>query len=189
MTGWSATAASTTAGPRNTNAMTIRTVNRPRSRARKTVSADMANLQSVVDSHETSFVPQASDVALLVNPKGTLAERQIKDGTTAAATLGQRLHVINTSTVNDIDAAFETMVQSKIGAFIVSTDPFFGFIGRDRLVNLARRYKIPGIYNAREESGIGGLVSYGPNLPDTWRQAAVYVGRILKGEKPRSKSS
>ena len=135
------------------------------------------------------IVPQASDVALLVNPKGTLAERQIKDGTAAAATLGQRLHVINTSTVNDIDAAFETMVQSKIGAFIVSTDPFFGFIGRDRLVNLARRYKIPGIYNAREESGIGGLVSYGPNLPDTWRQAAVYVGRILKGEKPRSKSS
>jgi len=135
------------------------------------------------------IVPQASDVALLVNPKGTLAERQIKDGTAAAATLGQRLHVINTSTVNDIEAAFETMVQSKIGAFIVSTDPFFGFIGRDRLVNLARRYKIPGIYNAREESGIGGLVSYGPNLPDTWRQAAVYVGRILKGEKPRSKSS
>jgi putative ABC transport system substrate-binding protein len=131
------------------------------------------------------IVPQASDVALLVNPKGTLAERQIKDGTAAAATLGQRLHVINTSTVNDIDAAFETMVQSKIGAFIVSTDPFFGFIGRDRLVNLARRYKIPGIYNAREESGIGGLVSYGPNLPDTWRQAAVYVGRILKGEKPQ----
>jgi putative tryptophan/tyrosine transport system substrate-binding protein len=130
------------------------------------------------------IVPQATDVALLVNPKGTLAERQIRDATAAAATLGQHLHILNTSTVADIDVAFEAMVQSKIGAFIVSTDPFFGFVGRDHLVSQALRYKIPGIYNAREEAGIGGLVSYGPSLPDTWRQAGVYVGRILKGEKP-----
>jgi putative ABC transport system substrate-binding protein len=131
------------------------------------------------------IVPQATDVALLVNPKGTLAERQIRDATAAAATLGQRLHVLNTSSVSDVDMAFETMVQRKIGAFIVSTDPFFGFIGRERVVGLALRYKIPGIFNAREESKSGGLVSYGPNLSDTWRQAAVYAGRILKGEKPQ----
>jgi putative ABC transport system substrate-binding protein len=130
------------------------------------------------------IVPQATDIALLVNPKGTLAERQIKDGTTAAQTLGQRLHVLNTSTLDEIDTAFATMRQLKIGAFIVSTDPFFGFVGRYRLVMQAQSYKIPGIYNDREESGIGGLVSYGPRLPDTWRQAGHYVGRILRGEKP-----
>jgi ABC-type uncharacterized transport system substrate-binding protein len=131
------------------------------------------------------IVPQATDVALLVNPKGTLAERQIKDATAAAATLGQRLHVLSTSALDDLDAAFETMARSRVGAFICSTDPFFGFTAHDRLVGLARRYRIPGIYNAREEVGKNGLISYGPNLSDTWRQAGVYVGRILKGEKPQ----
>jgi putative ABC transport system substrate-binding protein len=130
------------------------------------------------------IVPNATDIALLVNPKGTLAERQIRDGTAAAQTLGQRLHVINTSTQSDIDAAFATMSQLKLGAFIVSTDPFFGFVGRDRLVMQAKSYRIPGIYNGRDELGAGGLVSYGPKLPDTWRQAGLYVGRILQGTAP-----
>jgi putative ABC transport system substrate-binding protein len=130
------------------------------------------------------IVPKATDIALLVNPKGTLAERQVRDGTAAAHTLGQRLHVLNTSTESDIDTAFATMSQLKVGAFIVSTDPFFGFVGRDHLVMQARNYKIPGIYNGRDELGAGGLVSYGPKLSDTWRQAGLYVGRILQGEKP-----
>ena len=76
------------------------------------------------------------------------------------------------------------MREFKVGAFIVSTDPFFGFVGRDRLVMQARSYRIPGMYNARQETGVGGLISYGPNLSDTWRQAGLYVGRILKGENP-----
>jgi putative tryptophan/tyrosine transport system substrate-binding protein len=130
------------------------------------------------------IVPQATDIALLVNPKGTLAERQIRDGNAAAQTLGQRLHVLNTSTQSEIDAAFATMSQLKVGAFVVSTDPFFGFVGRDRLVMQARSSKIPGIYNGRDELGADGLVSYGPKLPETWRQAGLYVGRILQGEKP-----
>jgi len=130
------------------------------------------------------MVPQATEIALLVNPKGTLAERQIKDAAVAAQTLGVHLHVINTSTLSEVDAAFVTMSQQKIGAFVVSTDPFFGFIGRDTIVAQAARHKIPAIYNARDETSAGGLVSYGPKLPDTWRQAGLYVGRILKGEKP-----
>ncbi|MGH6641343.1 MAG: ABC transporter substrate-binding protein [Bradyrhizobium sp.] len=130
------------------------------------------------------IMPQATDVALLVNPNGTLAERQVKDGTAAAQTLGQRLHVLNTSTLDDVDAAFATMRQLKIDAFIVSTDPFFGFVGRDRVLMQAESYKIPGIYNGRGELGANGLVSYGPKLDDTWLQAGRYVGRILKGEKP-----
>jgi putative tryptophan/tyrosine transport system substrate-binding protein len=130
------------------------------------------------------IVPQATDIALLVNPKGTLAERQVRDGTAAAHTLGQRLHVLNTSTESDIDEAFATMSRLNVGAFIVSTDPFFGFVGRDHLVMQAQNYKIPGIYNGRDELGAGGLVSYGPKLPDTWRQAGLYVGLILQGKKP-----
>jgi putative ABC transport system substrate-binding protein len=130
------------------------------------------------------IVPQATDVALLVNPKGTLAERQVRDATAAAQILGQRLHVLNTSTESEIDAAFATMSQLKIGAFIVSTDPFFGFVGRDRVLMQAQSYRIPGIHNGRDELGASGLVSYGPKLPDTWQQAGRYVGRILQGEKP-----
>jgi putative tryptophan/tyrosine transport system substrate-binding protein len=130
------------------------------------------------------IVPDVTDVALLVNPKGTLAERQIKDAMAAAERLRQRVHVLNMSTLAEIDTAFEAMDQLKIGAYIVSTDPFFGFIGRDRLLELAARNKLPGIFNARQEAGAGGLVSYGPVLADTWRQAAVYAGRILKGANP-----
>jgi putative ABC transport system substrate-binding protein len=130
------------------------------------------------------IVPAVTDIALLVNPKGTLAERQIKDATAAAKTLGQRLHVLNTSSVGDIDAAFATMSQSKIGAFVVSTDPFFGFIGGERLVEQAASHKIPGVYNGRAELRGRGLISYGPRLADTWQQAGLYAGRILMGEKP-----
>jgi putative tryptophan/tyrosine transport system substrate-binding protein len=130
------------------------------------------------------IVPQANDVALLVNPEGTLAEAQVRDATAASQTLGLRLHVLNVSTESELDEAFAEMSRLKVGAFIVSTDPFFGFLGRDRLVTLAARYKIPSIYNARVEVGTGGLASYGANLEDTWRQAGVYIGRILKGEKP-----
>ncbi|HEY3793463.1 MAG TPA: ABC transporter substrate-binding protein [Bradyrhizobium sp.] len=130
------------------------------------------------------IVPQASDVALLVNPKGTLAERQVKDATEAAKTLGQRLHVLNTSSVSDIDTAFAAMGQLKVGAFIVSTDPFFGFIGRDRILMQAQSYRMPGIYNGRTELASNGLISYGPKLEDTWQQAGLYTGHILLGEKP-----
>ncbi len=131
------------------------------------------------------IVPQANDVALLVNPNGTLAERQIADATAAAARLGQRLHVLKTSTVAELDLAFAAMRELKVDAFIASTDPFFGFVGRDRLVSLAQLYRIPAMYNARIESGAGGLASYGPDLGDTWRQAGVYAARILKGAKPQ----
>jgi putative ABC transport system substrate-binding protein len=130
------------------------------------------------------IVPEVRDVALLVNPEGTLAERQIEEARAAARNLGQNLHVITTTSEAELDTAFVNMSQSKLGAFVVSTDPFFGFFARDRLAALSLRYKIPGIYNGSDEAAAGGLISYGPKKADTWRQAAVYVGRILKGEKP-----
>jgi ABC-type uncharacterized transport system substrate-binding protein len=130
------------------------------------------------------IVPWATDVALLVNTNGTLAERQIGDAKAAARELRQRLHVIDTNNGGEIDTAFESMSRLKVDAFVVSTDPFFGMIAHDRLAEMALRYKITGIYNGRDECEAGGLVSYGPDKADTWRQAAVYVGRILSGEKP-----
>ncbi len=129
-------------------------------------------------------VPDVRDVALLVNPNGTLAERQIGEARAAARNLGQDLHIVTTASEAELDAAFANMSQSKFGAFVVSTDPFFGFFVPGRLAALSLRYKIPGIYNGGDEVAAGGLISYGPKKADTWRQAAVYVGRILKGEKP-----
>jgi putative tryptophan/tyrosine transport system substrate-binding protein len=130
------------------------------------------------------IVPWATDVALLVNTNGTLAERQIGDAKAAARGLRQRLHVIDTNNGGEIETAFESMSRLSVDAFVVSTDPFFGMIAHDRLAEMALRYRIPGIYNGRDECEAGGLVSYGPDKADTWRQAAVYVGRILSGEKP-----
>jgi putative ABC transport system substrate-binding protein len=130
------------------------------------------------------IVPRAADVALLVNPKGTLAEGQIKDATAATQALGQRLHVINGSSEGEIDEAFTTMSRLKVGALVISTDPTFGFLRRDQLVTLASRYRIPTMYDSRPAADAGGLISYGTNLADTWRDAGLYIGRILKGEKP-----
>jgi putative ABC transport system substrate-binding protein len=127
------------------------------------------------------ILPQVSDVALLVNPKGTLAEAQIDEAKVAAQALGLVLHVVNAASESEFDEAFATMSRLKVGAFLPSVDPLFGLNGRGLHITIANRYGIPAICNSRVE---GGLVSYGPDLSDTWRQAGVYVGRILKGEKP-----
>jgi putative ABC transport system substrate-binding protein len=130
------------------------------------------------------ILPQVSDVALLVNPKGTLAEGQIGEAKAAAQTLGLALHIINASSESEFDEAFATMSRMKVGAFFPSTDPLFGLNGRGLHITMAYRYGIPAFCNGRVDAVAGGLVSYGPDLADTWRQAGVYVGRILKGAKP-----
>jgi len=128
--------------------------------------------------------PQIAEVALLVNPRGTLAEVQIRDSKAAAQALGVTLRVFNASSESEIDDAFEEMSRLKVSASMVGIDPLFGFGRQPRWVQSASRYGIPTIYGQREDPVAGGLVSYGPNLSDTWRQAGIYVGRILKGEKP-----
>jgi putative tryptophan/tyrosine transport system substrate-binding protein len=130
------------------------------------------------------ILPQVSDVALLVNPKGTIANIQIKEAKAAAQALGLALHVINSISESEFDEAFATMSRLKVGAFLVSADPLFGFNGRGLHITMALRYGIPAICVGRVDALAGGLFSYGAKLPDTWRQAGVYVGRILKGEKP-----
>jgi putative ABC transport system substrate-binding protein len=130
------------------------------------------------------ILPQVSDVALLVNPKGTLAEAQIDEAKVAAQALGLALHVVNATNEKEFDEAFATMSRLKVGAFLPSTDPLFGLSGRGLHITMAYRYGIPAICNSRVDTVAGGLASYGPDLPDTWRQAGAYVGRILRGEKP-----
>ena len=91
--------------------------------------------------------------------------------------------VLNASSQREIEAAFTTVVQERVGALIVSADSYF-IAQPDRLVTLAARYAVPTIYAYREFTAAGGLMSYGPNLLDAYRQVGVYTGRILKGVKP-----
>jgi putative ABC transport system substrate-binding protein len=130
------------------------------------------------------ILPQVFDVALLVNPKGTLAEAQISEARAAAQSLGLNLHIVNATSESEFDEAFATMSRLKVGAFLPATDPLFGFSGKELHIKKGLSAGIPPICVGRNDVVAGGLFSYGPNLPDTWHQAGLYVGRILKGEKP-----
>jgi ABC-type uncharacterized transport system substrate-binding protein len=129
------------------------------------------------------MVPTATIVALLVNPTNpTLAESTTKALQAAALTLGV-LHVLYASTERDFDNAFATLAQRGAGALLVGADPFFTS-RLEQLAALALRHALPTVYQFREFAAAGGLMSYGTNLTDTFRLTGVYVGRILKGEKP-----
>jgi putative tryptophan/tyrosine transport system substrate-binding protein len=129
------------------------------------------------------IAPGVTDIGLLVNPAGTLAEFQIKDVREVVQRLGLRLHVANVSNAGEIDTAFAALSQLKVGALVVGTDPIFAlYLGQ--LTAVAARYKIPAIYNIREYCEAGGLMSYGARFTDALYQAGTYVARILKGEKP-----
>jgi len=97
--------------------------------------------------------------------------------------MGVQLPVLKAGTEQEIDAAFATLVQLHAEALVVRGDPFF-FSRRAQIVALAARHVVPAIYFAREYTASGGLISYGPNLPASYRQAGVYAGKILKGAKP-----
>jgi ABC-type uncharacterized transport system substrate-binding protein len=128
-------------------------------------------------------VPNASMVAILVNPNNPLTESVTKDVQHAAATTGHRVRVVNASSESDFGPAFATMAELRAGALIVGGDPFF-FSRSNQLVGLAAGRSIPAIYELREFALAGGLMSYGADIRDGYRQAGTYTGRILKGEKP-----
>jgi putative tryptophan/tyrosine transport system substrate-binding protein len=129
------------------------------------------------------LIPNASIIAVLVNPKNPQAESQLVNVREAAQAIGQRIVALNVGSEGDYDAAFATLVAERADALLVSGDPFFLSTG-DRLVALAARHGIPTIYAFREFAQWGGLMSYGVSVPDAYRQAGVYVGRILNGAKP-----
>jgi len=128
-------------------------------------------------------VPQAGVVAALVNQTRSVAASQTAELQAAAQKFGQRIQIINAATEQDLEPAFASMAQLKVGALLQAADPFFNTV-RDQIVSLAARHAIPAIYEQRAFVAAGGLMSYGTNLADAYRQAGVYTGRILKGEKP-----
>jgi len=128
-------------------------------------------------------VPNATTVAVLVNPNYPDAESQVREVQEAARTLGLQLHVLKAGSEGDFDTAFATIIQQRAGALLVATDPFF-FSRRDQLVALTARHAVPGIYQFRDFAVSGGLMSYGTRLTDSYHQVGVYTGRILKGAKP-----
>jgi putative tryptophan/tyrosine transport system substrate-binding protein len=129
------------------------------------------------------LLPNATAMTMLINPALPTTSAEARELQDAARSLGLQMNGQNASTESQIDTAFTTIVQQKAGALIVATDPFL--LGqRDQLVRLAARHAIPTMYFLREFVEAGGLMSYGPNIANGYRQAGIYTGRVLKGEKP-----
>jgi putative tryptophan/tyrosine transport system substrate-binding protein len=127
--------------------------------------------------------PNATTIAVLVNPNSPNAEMQVNDIQIAARLVGQQVDILNASTIHEIDAAFARLAQTRVDALMVAADPIF-FNRASQLVVLATRHAIPALYSRREFVAAGGLMSYGTNADEGYRTAGVYAGRILKGEKP-----
>ena len=130
------------------------------------------------------LVPATTRVAVLVNPaNATSTESTLKDVATAARTNGLQIQILNAGTGDEINTAFATFVRERSDALLVAGDAFFSS-RRVQLVHQATRHGVPATYSQREFTDIGGLVSYGPNLADAFRQVGAYVGHVLKGAKP-----
>jgi len=128
-------------------------------------------------------VPSATIFALLVNPTNPNSETQSKKTQEAARSLGLGLHVLNASAERDFDTVFAKLRELKVSALIIGQDVYFNAESA-RLAALTVRHAMPAIYALPEFAAAGGLFSYGASRSDAWRQAGIYVGRILKGEKP-----
>ena len=131
----------------------------------------------------SELVPQASTIALLVNPNNPTAERVMRDVQEAAHVKGVRLYISKADNETEIDAAFANFVQLHAGALAVAPDPFYN-TQRQQLVALAALDAVPAIYPWREVAAVGGLITYGPSLTNANRLAGIYAGKILYGAKP-----
>ena len=129
------------------------------------------------------LVPSAALIAVLVNPNSPNFETQLKDLQEAARAAGQQIRILHASSEGELDTAFVTLTQLQAEAALIGSDPFFNS-RRDHIVALAARYAIPAIYEWREFAAAGGLMSYGTDLAEAYRQVGIYTGRILKGDKP-----
>ena len=129
------------------------------------------------------LVPQATTFAIVLNPSFPASTQQLKDLEEAARPIGIQLRILRASTDEEIELAFASIAQLHLPAFAIASDPFL-LTRRDKIVALAARYSVPGIYFFRDFAVAGGLMSYGTSLIEAYRQIGVYAGRILKGEKP-----
>jgi putative tryptophan/tyrosine transport system substrate-binding protein len=129
------------------------------------------------------LVPAAIRISMLVNPTGPNSESTLRDAQSAARAIGLEIQVLNASTSREINMAFATFIQERPDALFIDIDPFFTS-RRIQLVHLASHHRMPTTYPGRQFAEVGGLMSYGSDLTDAWRQVGVYTGRILKGAKP-----
>jgi ABC-type uncharacterized transport system substrate-binding protein len=129
------------------------------------------------------LLPKATAIALLVNPSNPNVAPQLRDAPTASQSIGLQLHVVRASTESGIESAFAILGQRKFDALLVASDPFFNS-RREQLVALSARFALPTIYHQREFAVAGGLMTYGTSVTDMYRQAGMYVAKILKGAKP-----
>ena len=129
------------------------------------------------------MVPRAARIAVLINPATTTTEATLNDLEAAARAMGLHIQVVRVGTRQEIDAAFATFARERPDALFVGADTFFT-TRRVQLITLATRHAIPTTFPNRESAEIGGLMSYGTNIFDAWRQSGAHVGRILKGGKP-----
>jgi putative ABC transport system substrate-binding protein len=130
------------------------------------------------------LVPAAARVAVLVNPQSAAnTEATLRDVESAGRAMNLKIEIVRARTRQEIDTGFATLVHERPDAIYVGNDGFFTS-RRAQLIGLAARHAIPATYSAREFPQIGGLMSYGTNIADAYRQAGVYTGRILKGAKP-----
>jgi putative tryptophan/tyrosine transport system substrate-binding protein len=129
------------------------------------------------------LVPNATDLVVLINPTRSNAEAETKDMQAAADRLRVRLHVLRASSEQEFENVFSTSAQLRVGGVVISGDPFFN-TRSEQLAAMAVRYAMPAIYQFHEFAAAGGLASYGSSIKNTHREAGIYTGRILKGEKP-----
>ena len=129
------------------------------------------------------LAPQATTIGFLLNPSYSPSEGQLKDAEDAARAMKQQIYILRADTDDEIEAAFQTVTRQGIAALAVAAAPFFD-TRRAKLVALAARHAVPTMYHFREFAEAGGLVSYGIDPADVYRQVGVYAGRVLKGDKP-----
>jgi putative ABC transport system substrate-binding protein len=130
-------------------------------------------------------IPEAASIGVLIDPGIPSAETQSRDTRDAARALGAQIHLLSAGSERAIDEAFVALAKLRVRALLVAASPLFNR-QRRQLVNLAARYAIPAMYEAREYVEAGGLMSYGASPADGYRQAGVYVGKILDGANPAS---
>jgi putative ABC transport system substrate-binding protein len=129
------------------------------------------------------LLPQAVRFAVLVNPINSLTEPFVADLRAAAVVFGAQIDVFNCSTIGEINTAFVSLAQRQTDALVVGVDTLF-LNRRVQVATLAAHHRLPAIYTLREQAEVGGLMSYGSSFSDLFRQTGIYVGRILKGERP-----
>jgi putative tryptophan/tyrosine transport system substrate-binding protein len=160
----------------------VATLNRPDGNATGiTIFGPAAVSKRLQLLHE--LVPQASTIAYLMNPNNPNGDVETSEARIAARSLGREMVVLGAGSEPELDAALTIMSQRGAAALLLASDPFF-VSRRDQLVSLVARHRLPAIYYLREFAEAGGLISYGNRLADVYRLVGIYVGRILKGEKP-----